>query len=190
MNRLQTKDECVSRQELNSDPLVGGSVAAIQETLQRLENRGVIEVMEKPSPQGRPTKLYRAIRVRTCGGCVLTGQDPLNPVVDKEEKLDTNFELEGCPVSESSSTDDSKEKVDTYPDLKQCPVSKPSPGAPSEGNSTNTPYIGKRTDEEVNSALDQGVWDEPVQPMERIDAIEAMADFDNCIDVKAEDALN
>ena len=89
---------------------------------------------------------------------MLTGQDPLNPVIDKEEKLDTNSDLERCPVSKSSSTDNSKKKVDTYLDSEQCPVSKPSPGAPSDRKSTNTPYIGKRTDEEVNSALDQNRW--------------------------------
>ena len=135
MNRLQTKDEWVSRQELNSDPLVGGSVAAIKKTLQRLENRGVIEVMEKPSPQGKPIKLFRAIRVRPCGGCVKRGQDPLNPVEDYEEKGDTLIDSE------------------------QCPLSKSSPGAPSEGKGTDTPYIGKRSLDEINAAIDTTQWD-------------------------------
>ena len=161
MNRLQTKDEWVSRQELNSDPLVGGSVAAIQKTLQRLENRGVIEVMEKPSTQGRPTKLYRAIRVRTCGGCVKTGQDPLNLV------------------------DDSKEKLDTPSDLEQCPVSKSSPGASSDGKRTDTASIRARSLDETNGTIDQTFWDDPVQPMEHKETMEALRDYDNCIDVKA-----
>ena len=163
MNRLQTKDEWVSRHELNSDPLVGGSVAAIQKTLQRLENRGVIEVMEKPSPQGRPTKLYRAIRVRSCAGCVITGQDPLNPV------------------------DDSKKKVDISIDSEQCPVSKSSTGAPSDGKPTDTPYIGKRSLGETNATIDQTFWDDPVQPMEHKETMEALRDYDNCIDVRADD---
>ena len=61
MNRLQTHDGWMSRTELNADPLVGGSVAAIKKTLQRLENRGVVEILEKPTPNG-PQKLYRALR--------------------------------------------------------------------------------------------------------------------------------
>ena len=135
MNRLQTKDEWVSRHELNADPLVGGSVAAIQKTLQRLENRGVIEVMEKPSPQGRPTKLYRAIRVRSCGGCVKTGQPPLNPVSD------------------------SKEKVDTSQASEQCPVSKSSAGALSEDVRTLSDNPRARSVDETNGTIDQTQWD-------------------------------
>ena len=47
MNRLQTRGDWMSRQDLNADPVVGGSVSAIQKTLQRLENRGVVEVETK-----------------------------------------------------------------------------------------------------------------------------------------------
>ena len=54
---FKQKDEWVSAPELNSDPLVGGSVSAIRKTLQRLENRGVVEDGYLPQG-GKSTKLY------------------------------------------------------------------------------------------------------------------------------------
>ena len=137
MNRLQTKDEWVSRHELNSDPLVGGSVSAIRKTLQRLENRGVVEVMDKPSPQGgKSTKLYRAVRVRSCGGLKGMGQDYVKP------------------------DDDSKKQWDTSVKSKECPIEKSSPGAPFKGNGTETAYIREaRTMDEINKTMDPGYLD-------------------------------
>ena len=46
-----------------------------------------------------------------------------------------------------------------------------------------------RTEEETNAAIDQDYWNDPVvqvTPMTQLDAVEAMADFDNCIDIAAE----
>ena len=55
-----------SRIELNSDPLIGGNVTAIRKSLERLVDRGLIEISDKkPSVNGgRPTYLYKAILVR------------------------------------------------------------------------------------------------------------------------------
>ena len=56
-----------SRTDLNSDPIVGGKVAAIQKSLQRLVKRGLIEVvMTTPKKRGgSPIQHYRA--VLACG---------------------------------------------------------------------------------------------------------------------------
>ena len=134
MNRLQTRGDWMSRQDLNSDPVVGGSVSAIKKTLQRLENRGVVEVMDKPAPQGKPIKLYRALR-SSRGEIIEGGQVPLNPV------------------------DDSKEKGDTRSSKEQCPLSKSSAGASSEDVGTLSPSPRARTEEETDSVIDQGQWD-------------------------------
>ena len=52
-----------TREELNSDALCGGSVAAIRKSLQRLEKRGLIRVTEtkRTSKGGSPIKVYQAV---------------------------------------------------------------------------------------------------------------------------------
>ena len=129
MNRLQTKNEWVTRQELNADPLVGGSVSAIQKTLQRLENRGVLEVEMK---EGR--KIYRALR-STRGESVWGGQVQSNPDDDSKVGVDNSSESEGCPP----------------PDL--------SPGAASEDARTMSTSPRVRTEEETDGVIDQSQWD-------------------------------
>ena len=172
MHRLQTKDEWVSRMDLNSDPLVGGKTDAIKKTLQRLENRGVVEVKEEHNPAGgSPTKFYRALRVRAQGESIEGGQQGQNPVGN------------------------SRRWGDTKPSAEKCPPSVLSTGAASQKNSNPSPHIrargeDERTQDEVNATINQRDWDDPVQPMERIEAIEAMADTDNCIDVKADDVID
>jgi ribosomal protein S25 len=136
MNRLQTSEGWMSRSDLNSDPLVGGSVAAVQKTLQRLENRGVLEVSKKSNESGgQAVKLYRSLRVRTCGESQTSGQVHQNPVQNK---------ISG---------------VDTMPESEQCPPLKSSPGAPSQQAWTLSTNPHARTEEELNSTLDQSVWD-------------------------------
>ena len=87
MNRLQTHDGWMSRTELNADPLVGGSVAAIKKTLQRLENRGVVEILEKPTPNGPQSSSTELLRAH--GESKTTGQVHNNPVEDKDSQGDT-----------------------------------------------------------------------------------------------------
>ena len=126
----------MSRSDLNSDPLVGGSVAAIQKTLQRLENRGVLEVTKQPNEfGGQAVKLYRSLRVRTCGESQTSGQVQQNPVENK---------ISG---------------VDTMPESEQCPLAKSSPGAPSERVQTLSTNPRVRTEEEINASIDQSTWD-------------------------------
>ena len=130
MNRLQTKDEWVTRQELNADPLVGGSVSAIQKTLQRLENRGVVEVETK---EGR--KLYRALRSSPRGEIIEGGQVHSNP------------------------DDDSKTGVDTVSPEEECPPPELSTGAASEADQTMSTSPRARSQEEVDGTLDTKQWD-------------------------------
>ncbi len=136
MNRLQTSEDWMSRSDLNSDPLVGGSVAAVQKTLQRLENRGVLEVTKQPNESGgQAVKLYRSLRVRACGESQTGGQVHQNPVENK---------ISG---------------VDTMPESEQCPPLKSSPGASSERVQTLSTNPRVRTEEEINASIDQSVWD-------------------------------
>jgi len=136
MNRLQTRQDWMSREELNGDPLVGGSVEAIRKTLQRLQNRGVVEVMEKTGAKGRPTKFFRTLsHTRAHGESQEVGQVPENPVADNDPKWDTRSSDQGCPIKESST------------------------GAASADVGTLSRSPRARTDDEVNDAIDQSAWD-------------------------------
>jgi hypothetical protein len=138
MNRLQTSESWMSRSDLNSDPLVGGSVAAINKTLQRLEGRGVVEVKEEKNPEGgKDVKLYRILLAH--GEAKPTGQ---RPQTTSNEATSTTGHL--------TSKDLPKEK---------CPVVNSSPGAPSADVEDVSSCSHARTEEEINSSLDQSVWD-------------------------------
>jgi len=94
MNRLQTSKVPLSRKDLNADPVVGGSVAAIKKTLQRLENRGVLEVDERTTGSGGSgEKFYSALR----GGSLFGGTWGQNPCNDSVYQGDSPSENQGCP---------------------------------------------------------------------------------------------
>ena len=157
MNRLQTRRDWMSRRDLNSDPLVGGSVSAIVKTLQRLENRGVVEIKEEETPGGgRPMKFYRSISHASARGerqKVSTSEK--NPVVDREEQLDTQVLEETCPLVPPSN----EQQVDNSPENNECPVDKPSAGAASDDYGTLSTSPRARTQEEQDAVLDQSFWD-------------------------------
>ena len=52
-----------TREEMNADALCGGSVAAIRKSLQRLEKRGLVRVLETRASDkgGRPVNVYQAV---------------------------------------------------------------------------------------------------------------------------------
>lgn len=54
----------LSRSDLASDLLCGGSVAAIGKALQRLDSRGLVEVVGQTSTGARPSNLYQAVLSR------------------------------------------------------------------------------------------------------------------------------
>ena len=136
MNRLQTHDGWMSRTELNSDPLVGGSVAAIRKTLQRLENRGVLETIEKPSPQGSSVKLYRALRAH--GESKEMGQPQKSHCNDSVLRWDTP-------------------RGDCWRGRVSHPES--SAGAPSDAVDDCPPCSRARSVDETNGTIDQTQWD-------------------------------
>jgi hypothetical protein len=137
MTRLMTSEAWMSRADLNGDGLVGGSVAAIRKTLQRLEGRGVVEVKEVKSPHGAPTKLYRILLAH--GESQESGQPPQTP--DENKASDGGQTTAAVPTEES------------------CPTSESSTGAPSDGADECPLSSHARTDEETNQAIDQSVWD-------------------------------
>ena len=137
MNRLMTSESWMSRSDLNSDPLVGGSVAAIRKTLQRLENRGVLETKEESVPGIPPVKLYRIVLAQ--GESIEVGQQEQNPCKDN-----------GLAMGQPPSTEPSQAK---------CPKADSSPGAPSGDVEQVSHSSRARTDEEINGTLDQSVWD-------------------------------
>ena len=129
MLRLQTTNEEMTRQQLNSDPLIGGSVAAITKTLQRLLNRGVISAVTKKGG----VKHYSVVRAQ--GESSRGGQVQENPVDDIDLGVDK------CSTKSS------------------CPPPKSSAGASSAKVQTLSTNPHARTEEEINSSLDQSVWD-------------------------------
>ena len=134
MNRLQTKGEWMTRQELNADPLVGGSVSAIRKTLQRLDNRGVIEV-GFVQQNNRVVAIYRALQESPRGEIIEVGQVPSSPVHDSQNSWDTS------------------------PKNSECPTKPASAGAPSEDAGTVSHSPRERTENETNGTMDQTQWD-------------------------------
>jgi len=139
MNRLMTSETWMSRADLNSDPLVGGSVSAIKKTLQRLEARGVVEVKEEKASQGLPLKLYRVLLAHAQGESQEGGQPPQTPSENRASERGHGT------VKEVKSED--------------CPLSESSTGAPSDAADDVSLYSRARSEEELNSTLDQSVWD-------------------------------
>ena len=129
MLRLQTSDEEMTRQQLNSDPLIGGSVAAISKTLQRLLNRGLISSVTKTGK----VKHYSVVRAQ--GESSRGGQVHQNPVDDKDLGVDT------CPQNQ------------------ECPPPEVSAGALSEEVQTLSTNPHARTQSELDGVMDQGAWD-------------------------------
>jgi len=71
-----------TREELNADPLCGGSVAAIRKSLQRLEKRGLVVSTDAPQQlgaKGRAAKLYTAVLSLSRGESDIGGPIGANP---------------------------------------------------------------------------------------------------------------
>ena len=166
MTRLQTSEAWMTRADLNGDLLVGGSIAAISKTLQRLEGRGVVEVKEEKNPDGgKPVKAYRILLAH--GETKTTGQPP--QTTSNEATFTTGHLPQEKPIEE------------------ECPVVDSSPGASSADVEDVSACSRARTEEEVNAAIAQSQWDDPVvevTSVDKMEAIKAMADHDNCIDVE------
>ncbi len=137
MNRLQTSEAWMTRADLNGDPLVGGSIAAIRKTLQRLEGRGVVEVKEEAVPGSPPVKSYRILLAQ--GETIEVGQPEQNP----------------CKNSDSAMGHlPSEEPIES-----ECPIADCSTGAPSDNVDDVSHSSRARTEAELNAVLDQSQWD-------------------------------
>jgi ribosomal protein S25 len=157
MNRLQTSNQPLSRHDLNADPLVGGSVSAIKKTLQRLENRGVVEVIERTSHTNAPEKFYSALRA--WGESVRRRTGDENPVEHSISKGDTEAGTSSCPPPLSIA---SETEGDTPPPQSECPPSELSAGAGSdpEGTLDLCPRAGEERSPEEMRALNNAAWNE------------------------------
>ena len=149
----------ITRTDLNADPIVGGKVEAIRKSLDRLQKRGLIEVVETASNKkgGKPTYHYKA--VLACGA--LRESVPLeqNPSAGTDQQWDTTQEK--MKVSHCSDGDAGSLDTNGTPPEKteQCPIAKPSDtnGSTPMGRSEQYPRareIDGRSSDEINAARD------------------------------------
>ena len=135
----------VTREELNSDALVGGRVTAIKKSLQRLEKRGLIVSLQEPGRYGK--KLYKAVLARGEGGEECPPDDFPSPGTDPRGDNDGGNGESVTPYSKRG-------RVSENPP--SCPPSESSAGAGSDhgGRLDNYPRAREeRTIEELNAIL-------------------------------------
>ena len=131
--------ETRSRIDLNADPLIGGNVTAIRKSLERLVDRGLIQVWEqKPSVNGgRPTNYYKAILVRGDKKSVALNGKPSdnNDLTMRQVKKN-----ESCHIGTDKAMRQNKNK-------KECRIDKPLPQQESTTNATGNLYSPVRGDD-------------------------------------------
>jgi len=135
--------ETRSRIDLNADPLIGGNVTAIRKSLERLVDRGLIQVWEqKPSVNGgRPTNYYKAILVRGDKKSVALNGKPSDNNDLTMRQVNKN---ESCHIGT-----DKAMRQDTEKDKSR--IDKPLPQQESTTNVTGDLYSPVRGD-------DKGAW--------------------------------
>ena len=131
--------ETRSRIDLNADPLIGGNVTAIRKSLERLVDRGLIQVWEqKPSVNGgRPTNYYKAILVRGDKKSVALNGKPSD---DNDLAMRQVNKNESCHIGTDKAMRQEKEKD-------KCRIDKPLPQQESTTNATGDLYSPVRGDE-------------------------------------------
>ncbi len=124
--------ETRSRIDLNADPLIGGNVTAIRKSLERLVDRGLIQVWEqKPSVNGgRPTNYYKAILVRGDKKSVALNGKPSDNSDLAMRQVDKK---ESCHIGTDKAMRQEKEKD-------KCRIDKPLPQHESTTNATGDTY--------------------------------------------------
>lgn len=156
MNRLQTSKHPMSRSDLNSDPLVGGSVAAIKKTLQRLENRGVVQVEERPSPNGGSSvKLYSALRA--WGESSKGGQQSQKAHEYRAEQGDTDPGASSCPSPAVKLREEGEDNKAPEPECPPVGASVDGPFDPVETESTCPRVRDERSEAEL-ARLNDEAW--------------------------------
>jgi len=131
--------ETRSRIDLNADPLIGGNVTAIRKSLERLVDRGLIQIWEqKPSVNGgRPTNYYKAILVRGDKKSVALNGKPSD---DSDLAMRQVNKKESCHIGTDEAMRQEKEKD-------KCRIDKPLPQQESTTNATGNLYSPVRGDE-------------------------------------------
>jgi predicted transcriptional regulator len=133
LEKLRTvHPETRSRIDLNADPLIGGNVTAIRKSLERLVDRGLIQVWEqKPSVNGgRPTNYYKAILVRGDKKSVALNGKPSDNSDLAMRQVDKK---ESCHIGTEKAMRQEKEKD-------KCRIDKPLPRQESTTNATGDTY--------------------------------------------------
>jgi len=163
MVRLQTSGKPMSRSDLNADVVVEGSAAAIRKSLQRLENRGVVEVTERSSGSGgKPEKYYSALRA--WGESKTMGQHTQTPCNDRNEEWDTRSEGTGTSQAVPFSPGRNGTLSKKAKPAKECPIAESSAGAGSDPVGTQDLYPHareQRSADEIAKLNDEAwnVWD-------------------------------
>ena len=96
-----------TREELNADALCGGSVAAIRKSLQRLQKRGLIHVLETKGNDkgGRPANVYQAVVALSRGEGGKGGLIDQTTCSSNESAMGQEVDLESkCPTTEVAGT--------------------------------------------------------------------------------------
>jgi hypothetical protein len=139
-----------TRDELNSDPICGGTVAGIRKALQRLEKRGLIHVMEERKADGKrgsASKVYQAVLSPSRGEVGNTCPTKEKPCDTNESKVGQQPEIqEVVPLKSNVGQPD--------PEKQACPTFKPSDTKGSGQWDTSGTYPHAR-EERSQAELDQ-----------------------------------
>ena len=141
----------LSRSDLASDALCGGSVAAIGKALQRLDSRGLVEVVGQTSTGARPSNLYQAVLSRDM--CVKECPELGKPSQGLGSK-------KGQPLDVSSfdgKTGAKKDSPTPCPDL----LSSDTKGSGKKGQLLEGSPRDERSPEELNRLMEEAarLWD-------------------------------
>jgi len=159
LQRLLVAGKPMSRTELCADQLVGGSVAAVRKTLQRMVNRGVIKIAEKhprADGKGKHENYYvpAGNKISSCGGTQISASREQIPSAGTEDKRDTlsedsNVSQLGKTIRDLGGTPAEKQE--------QCPVKNPSDTNESSPGDIggHTPRTGAVTDDERQASFDK-----------------------------------
>jgi hypothetical protein len=155
----------VTRADLNADPVVGGNVAGIRKSLQRLEKRGLIEVVEAVSNKsgGKPTHHYKA--VLACGA--LRESVPLGETssAGTDQQWDSATEKQEVSHSPGTGTPSPEVNGTLSENLGASPIAESgdAKGSTQMGRSEQYPRArgDERTQDELNASRDQAwkMWD-------------------------------
>jgi AAA domain/Primase C terminal 2 (PriCT-2)/Bifunctional DNA primase/polymerase, N-terminal len=146
-----------TREELNSDAVCGGSVAAIRKSLQRLEKRGLIQVSEvlPAGKGGRPVNVYQAVVALSRGEgekeCPL---DQTTSICNGSAMGHTPAAEAECPTSKGAGETGGTQTQKSKP----CPIADPLQDKGSEQVDTSETYPRvreERSEAELSTLMEE-----------------------------------